>query len=467
MAEERSSAEPQQTQEAPAPAAPVAAPVAPTTSFGGASSAGAIGAALRSGTMAPSNVLALQRMAGNQAVAGAMIMRDPPTGAPPAQAPAPQANQSPAITVELPEALADKMKLEAGKASWVKGSVQVKGEVQFIPVEAGVKPGDTTVSGSTGSQGVKVEIEKEAPKWANDLAKSLDWAEIKEGLTFECGLKKLEVSIGLNGKLKSKYDWVRPIVEGKVIGVGVEWEKIQEAQAGALELSGGFSGEGKVQFGGVDYIAKPKITITGNGGINWAKVATEVAKRGFQEGAKGAAESAAGEVIAVDAAAVGAGAAAILVPLAAAVAMGYGAFQAMKNAKTAQEAVGLGVGLRDQANLWAKNYARTLTGHGKADGPGAADAEAQIKALMEQHHSPRELVIAMIKEKRGNYDALRQEAHDKIKPKLYDEAVKHFEEGHQADFGLIESIGEDWGMRGVFRRDLKQILMSDTAVGGG
>ena len=116
--------------------------------------------------------------------------------------------------------------------------------------------------------------------------------------------------------------------------------------------------------------------------------------------------------------------------------------------------------------MWAKNYAKTMTSH-SGSGPGAADAEAQIKALMEEHKAPREFVIAMINEKRGPYDKLRQEALDKIKPKLYEEAVKSFEEGHQKDFGMIESIGEDWGMRGVFRRDLKQVLMSDTAVGGG
>jgi hypothetical protein len=73
----------------------------------------------------------------------------------------------------------------------------------------------------------------------------------------------------------------------------------------------------------------------------------------------------------------------------------------------------------------------------------------------------------MIKEKRGGYEALRKEALDIIKPKMRDEAVKAFEESHQKDFGIVESLGEDWGTRGVFRKHLDQVLMWDTAAGGG
>jgi hypothetical protein len=406
-------------------------------------------------------------------IARNVLARDPTGAAPPAPAPAPRtANVSPAFNLEIPEI--ESLKLEVGKASYVKGSLALKGEIQFVPVEAGVEASNNTVGPSTGAQGAKAEIEIEARKEVVAFGKSIGFEKVEEALTFEAGLKKLEISLGLTAKAKTKYDWCKGVVEGKIIGIGVEWEKITEASAGAIEVSGGFAGEGKITLGGIDYIAKPKVTITGRAELNWAKIAAKAAeegiKQGAKEGAKGAVEAVATEagvsVIAVDGAAVGAAVAAIAVPLAAAVAMGYGAFQAMKNAKTATEAAGLGVQLRDKANLWAKNYAKTLTSH-KAEGEGAAEAEAQIKAIMDQTHAPREFVIAKINSDRGGYNALREEALKKIKPKLYDEAVKAFEESHQKDFGMIESLGPTWGERGVFRDTLTQVLMADTAVGGG
>jgi hypothetical protein len=469
MAEERVSAEPEPDV---VPASPVVAPV-PDTTFGGGASGG-VAAALRSGTMSPAGVLALQRVAGNQAIAGVLARDAAPAAPAPAAAPAPQASVSPAFTLEVPDQVTDKLKFEAGKASYVKGSIGLKGEVQFVPVPTGTEAANNTVGTSSGSQGAKVEIELAAQKEIAAFLKSIGFDKVEEALTFETGLKKLEISIGITGKANTKYDWCKGLVEGKAIGIGVEWNKIAEASFGAIEVSGGFTGEGKVTLGGIDYIAKPKITLTGRGEINWMRVAQKAAEQGVKEGAKegtkGAVRSVATEAgveaIAIDGAAVGSAVAAIAIPAAAAVAMGYGAFQAMRNAQTAQEAAGKGVVLRDQANVWAKNYARTLTGY-KAEGPGADEAEAQIAAVMAQTNAPREFVIAKVQEQRGGYDKLREEALALIKPKLREEAIKAFEESHKDDFGLIDSIGPDWGTRGVFRKHLDQVLMWDTAAGGG
>ena len=466
MAEERVTAE---SQPEVAPAAPVAAPVAPTTAFGGAGAGASMAAALRTGNLPPSGVLALQRLAGNQAVAN-VLARDTPAAAPAAT---PTANRTPAFTVEVPEALTDWMKLE-GKAAYVKGTLAVKGEVQFVAVEAGVEASNNTVGGSTGSQGTKVEIELSAKDWVADWVRSLSFEKVEEGLTFEAGLKKLEASIGLTAKAKTKYDWCKGIVEGKFIGIGVEWDKIKEASVGAFEVAGGFTGEGKVTLGGTDYIAKPKVQLSGKVEPDWVRIAAKAAEQGVKEGAKqgarGAVQATATEAgvtaIAVDGAAVGSAVAAIAIPFAAAVAMGFGAYQAMRNAKTAQDAAGHGAVLRDQANVWAKNYARTMTGHA-GEGPGAEEAEKQIAALMAEHNAPREFVLTMVREKRGGYLALRDEALGLIKPKMREEAIKAFEESHKDDFGIIDSLGPEWGTRGVFRKHLDQVLMWDTAPGGG
>lgn len=464
MAEERTTAEPQPEV---APAAPVPAPVAPL--FGGAGAGASVATALRGGTMAPAGVLALQRAAGNQAIAN-VLARDTPAAAPAAT---PTANRTPAFTVEVPEALTDWMKLE-GKAAYVKGTLAVKGEVQFVAVETGVEASNNTVGGSSGGQGAKVEVELQAKDWVADFVRSLGFEKVEEGLTFEAGLKKLEASIGLTAKAKTKYDWCKGIVEGKFIGIGVEWDKIKDASVGAVEVAGGFTGEGKVTLGGTDYIAKPKIQLSGKVEPDWVRIAAKAAEEGVKEGARqgarGAVQATATEagatILVVDGAAVGSAVAVIAIPAAAAVAMGFGAYQAMRNAETAQAAAGQGVVLRDQANAWAKNYARTMTGH-EGEGPGADEANKQIAAIMAEHHAPREMVIGMIREKRGGYDKLREEALGIIKPKMRDEAIKAFEESHQKDFGIVESLGEDWGTRGVFRKHLDQVLMWDTAAGGG
>jgi hypothetical protein len=471
MADERVSAEPQPEVVA---APPVAAPVAPTTTFGGGGGAGSsVAASLRSGTMSPDGVLALQRMAGNQAIAS-VLARDTPAAAPAAPAPAPQASVSPAFTLEVPESATDALKLEVGKASYVKGSANIKGEVQFVPVPTGTEASNNTVGTSTGSGGAKVEVEVEAQKELAAFLKSLGFEKVEEMLTFEAGIKKLEISLGVSAKAKTKWDWCKGLLEGKIIGVGIEWEKITEASFGAVELAGGFTGEGKVTLGGIDYIAKPKIVLAAKAEINWAKVAAKAAEEGIKQGAKEGTKAAVQTVgteagvtaLAVDGAAVGSAVAAIAIPVAAAVAMGYGAYQAMRNAESAMAGASKGVELRDKANLWAKNYARTMTGH-RGEGPGADEAEAQIAAIMAQTHAPREFVVALIRDQRGGYDKLREEALGLIKPKMFDDAAKAYDEGHEKNFTMIDSIGPEWGSRGVFRKQLRLVLMSDTAVGGG
>ena len=426
-----------------APTAPVAVPEAAPAPVPGT-------------TLSTAQVLSLQRGAGNQAVAR-MLAREP-TAAPPAPAAAA------AFTIEIPDEVFEKLKFEFGKASWVKGSVQPKGEVQFVQDNPGGPASSNTLGTSTGSLGVKAEAEREGKTWVADLMRSIGYDEVTEGLTFEAGAKKLEISMGVQGKVKTRYEWLKGITEGKVIGLSVEWEKAREASAGAIEMSGGLAGEGKVTLAGLPMIAKGKITLTGKAEVNWTKVVTELGKRGAQEAGKGALRAVGTEtgatVLVVDGAAVASAAGAIVAPLTAAAVMGYGMYQGIKNTRAAREAAGNGVIARDQANAYAKAYASVLTGR-SGKGEGAADAEAQLAQIMKETGAPKEMVIASVTQQQGGYGAIREKNLKRIKDKLYEEACRTFDESHQKDFSLIDEIGEDWGQRGVFRDNLRIVLYAD------
>ena len=410
-------------------------------------------------------MLALQRSAGNHAVAQ-LIAREPTAAppAPPAAAPA-GPDAAAAFSIEIPDEVFEAWKIEGGKASWVKGSLQPKGEVQFVQDNSqGGTPASTTVGPSTGSKGLKVEAEREGKTWVSDLARSAGLKDVTETLTFDGGAKKVELSVGVGGKVYTKYDWAKGVVEAKAIGLSVEWEKLAETSAGAIELSAGLAGEGKVTLGGMAMIAKVKVVATGKVEVNWAKVATELGKRGAREAGKGALRSVGTEagatVIAVDGAAVASAAAAMIAPAAAAAAIGYGMYQGIKNTQAAREAAQTGVQARDQANAYAKAFATVMTG-GSGKGEGAADAEAQIAKIVADTGAPREMVCAMVREQQGGYAGVREKNLKRIKDKLYAEACTTFDESHKEDFSLIDEIGEDWGQRGVFRTNLRIVLFAD------
>ena len=89
----------------------------------------------------------------------------------------------------------------------MKGSLQPKGEVQFVQDDGGGgPPASTTVGPSTGSKGLKVETEREGKTWVSDLARSAGLKDVTETLTFEGGAKKVELSVGVGGKVATKYE---------------------------------------------------------------------------------------------------------------------------------------------------------------------------------------------------------------------------------------------------------------------
>ena len=89
------------------------------------------------------------------------------------------------------------------------------------------------------------------------------------------------------------------------------------------------------------------------------------------------------------------------------------------------------------------------------------EAENQILAIMAKTNASREQVVDAISSQQGGYTGIYQKNLKRMQDYLYAEAVRIFEETHQADFGIIESFGPTWGMRGRFRTDLRLVLYAE------
>jgi hypothetical protein len=348
-----------------------------------------------------------------------------------------------------------------GKASYIKGSVALKGEVKGEIVQKG-KDSASVGAGGTSNVGGQAEITLAEQK-GFAIFDAIDIEKVKETMGFELSMKKLDVNFAAEASIKTRYPWLKGIAGLKFVVAGVEWDKISDAVALGVEVSGGLSGEGTINLNsGYDVKLSVKVTVVGEVHPNWPRIAAEVGKRVATEGGKAAVEAtttgAGTSVIAIDLAAVGAAAAAILVPLAAAVAMGYGAFQGMKNARAAREAAGYGVVMKAKAEECAKGFAQTLTGRSPGSDEGSVEAEAQIHGVMASTGASREIVVAAATQEQGGYGAIYEKNLTRIKEKLYAEGCARYDEQSKADWGYIEDIGPEWGMRGVYRKYFRMVL---------
>ena len=165
-------------------------------------------------------------------------------------------------------------------------------------------------------------------------------------------------------------------------------------------------------------------------------------------------------VIAVEGAAVASAAAAIILPAGAAAMMIAGFIQTGKNIDASRAAIGAATKMRREAKDYAKSYAGTLTG-GSGKGPGAAAAEEKIKAYQMIMHKERKEACDDLRERNGGYQKIYTEILTALRPLLFANAVSEFEANYKSEFGILEGLGEDWGMRGVFRRDMRMILFAD------
>ena len=361
----------------------------------------------------------------------------------------------------------DKWKKDFGKASYVKGEYGLKGEIAGELLPKGGEASPLSVSG-TSNKGAKTEIVIAEQKAIQILA-GLEIESVKEALSFELALKKLAVELTVEAQIKTRYPWLKGLAKGAFKIVDVDWEEMSKdpgsPTALGIEVAGGLQGEGTIGLTEqTDLKLAVQLTPFGSIAPNWPRIAGEVGKRVATEGGKAALTStttAAGtQVVTVNLGAVAASAAAIIVPLAAAAAMGYGAYQGAKNIKAARDAANAGVAAKKKAKECARGFAMTLTGHSPAGDEGSLEADAQINATMASTQATREMVIAAATKEQGGYAAIYEKNLKRIKQTIYEEACRTYDEAHRESWGFIEELGPSWGFRGVYRKYLGIILFA-------
>jgi len=378
-------------------------------------------------------------------------------------------------------------------------------------------------SGSAKGVGVAAEITlaENTVKRAIMGAKFDDKVEDKVNFVFTS--EKVEVSVSHEARLTfPDLPWLKAGGDLKFIFAGVDLKKLRDDKGGidalAADVALVLGGEGNMSVGGVN----AKVGVEGAIGVkaspNWKKIGGEAVKKAAKEGAKEVAKEGAKEVakegakevakqgakevakegakevakqgakevvkegakevakdaaktaaeagaesvvegIAVDTAGVAASASALILPLAAAAVMIYGGMQAGDNRMVGQAATAYGAKARDCAREYAKSYAMTIAGH-QQGGTGAAAAEAVLSKVMAGKFS-REEASAAILAKSGGYAAVYDAIYAQTRDKLYAAGVTTLEDKFRSSFGLIEKIGETWGMRGVIRDDLHRVLYAE------
>jgi plasmid stability protein len=378
-----------------------------------------------------------------------VLQREGPN--PPPAAPAPTTGTGVKNTFETPPF---KVPHEAVSLGPVKMQAEIKAELSFDqPSQASSNsdPGAPTqaragvTASPTGGVGYQAEVQKEFQRRSEGALAG--WKPTIKGggkVTSNGG------EIGVEGAIE------RDFLAGTVLSQTIKFTIL------GVDLK-----ENDITFVGMSYtvaLAKkfkaefmPGIEVEVKGGIefkftpDWIQIGKWIAEK--------LAVSAA-EAVAVDGAAVAASAAAIIAPVGAAAMIIAGFIQTGKNIDASRAAIGTAVRLRKQAKDYAKAYAGKLTG-GSGTGPGADAAEEKIKTYQIASRKERAEACNDLKEKNGGYQKIYTDILAALRPKLFTQAVAEFETNYQEQFGILESIGEDWGMRGVFRKDMRMVLFAD------
>jgi plasmid stability protein len=392
----------------------------------------------------------VQRKADSSVDLMPLVLQRDPNPAPPA-APAPSTGTGVKNTFETPPF---KVPHEATSLGPVKMQAEIKAELSFDqPTQASSSsdPGAPTqaragvTASPTGGVGYQAEVQKEFQRRSEGALAG--WKPTIKGggkVTSNGG------EIGIEGAIE------RDFLAGTVLSQTIKFTIL------GVDLK-----ENDITFVGMSYtvaLAKkfkaefmPGIEVEVKGGIefkftpDWIAIGKWIAER---------LAVSAGEAVVVDGAAVAGSAAAVIAPVGAAALIIAGFIQTGKNIDASRAAIGTAVRLRKQAKDFAKAYAGKLTG-GSGSGPGADAAEQKIKEYRIVSLKERAEACNDLREKNGGYQKIYTDILTALRPKLFAQAVAEFETNYQTQFGILESIGEDWGMRGVFRKDMRMILFAD------
>lgn len=409
------------------------------------------------------------------------------------------------------------VKLGEKKLRWVKlaASYKAKGSIEAQEVENGKGISSTVTVGPTGiagqgATGGKAEIELAKQEFHHKLLGIELDEKLKEKFSFELSREKLDVSVGVEGRVNVKeLPWLKGAGDLSFKFASVKWkdmqkdpDHIEKVKVLALEGGLGLNGEGTLVFAERAYKAGVTSQVVVSASPNWAEIGAEVAKQAAEKGAEtaattgaggaagsgatattattatttgaggtgtvtggattttGAAGAAAETAIVVDTAGVAASAAAIVLPLGFAALAIAGARQEEKNARASHAAIRTGLVMRDEARRYVRAYTTTLRG-GSAEGPGALVANAKVMEYMAATGKNRADACADLVQRNGGVEKLEAEIMAKVRAEAYAKGVAEFERAFADQFGWLEKLGETWGMRGTFRKDLYMVLYSD------
>lgn len=415
------------------------------------------------------------------------------------------------------------IKLGDKEYSWVKlgATYKAKGSVERMGVDdSGKEVSAKTTIGPTGGPGSPVHGGKGEinnllldEKFKQKVMGVELEEKLKDKLSFELSKKKLDISYGVEARVYAKeLPWLRGAGDLGFKFVSVKWEDLEKdpgtmekVKVLAVEGGLGLNGEGVMDFEDRAYKVSVSSQVFVTASPSWHKIGAEVAKQVAQQGATtggtaaagtgGASASgtlggtgastatgatgasgatgtsagagttgagvAAGEAaLVIDYAGVAASASAIALPLAFAAAAVYGGMQMEKNTRASGAAIAAGTKLRDEGKAYVKAYVATLAG-GTAAGQGALDANARVMEAMAAQQKSRADACADILHKNGGREGIETQIIAKYREQTFEKTVQDWESKAQGEFGLVEKIGETWGMRGVFRRELRGILFAD------
>jgi Domain of unknown function (DUF4157) len=376
-------------------------------------------------------------------------------------------------------------------------SIKAKGSVELAKPDgkggaatAGMTAGPTVTS--KGGVGAKEEVTIAKQGFHTSLLGMQFDGKAKEKASFELSSEQLKVQAGLEVRGSwPDMDWLKAAGDLNFIFAGVKWADIKKdpdkVKVAAVEAAVGASGEGSGTVPGINRFGKSSLTVqyVGSAAPNWVNILVEASKEVAKEGAvdagteaattstvgsataeAGAGAGAATDVaslaetaIVIDSGAVASAAAAIIFPLGAAALMVAGFMQTEKNIAASHAATNMGLKLRSEGNVYVKGYVATIFGE-HASGRGAIDADVKVAEYMAASKKSRADACADLA-KKNDRAKLTADILQKFRDDVYPKGCAEFDAKFASQFGIVEHIGETWGMRGVFRKDFYNLLYSN------
>lgn len=337
-------------------------------------------------------------------------------------------------------------KVDEKEFSYAKAKLNFKGEAEYaINLPEGSPSYEISIGKKDGKAagGIKKELEQQASK----KFLGADW-KVKESGEWNTEGGELAVEGGFEGD-----EFFGSV---KFTPVAFDLDKMEFKFANlALEFGGKII---EIKNYPISFIPGATVDAKFSGSFivelepNYKQIAIKIAERvglGLGEG------------LVVDTAAVGAAASAIAVPFLAGALMIAGAMQTDKNIMASHAAIAAGTQFRKHAREYAKDYAGVLISGHQAKGEGGRAAESKLIAWMLLNNGTRDLAVKAAMKSNGAYQVVYQKILKESKDDYYPKAFDIFCDKYKDQFGFIESFGDDWGMKGVFKNDLRMVLYAD------